>query len=62
MNPGQIVTPLRQIEIAMRQGKVAQIACREAGSGHRPTNPFSRETRGTAIVTGESALFDSGSE
>jgi len=27
----QIVTLLRQIEVAMGQGKSAQIACREAG-------------------------------
>jgi hypothetical protein len=30
-SPEQIVTLLRQIEIAMGQGKSSQIACREAG-------------------------------
>jgi putative transposase len=30
-SPEQIVTLLRQIEVAMGQGKSAQIACREAG-------------------------------
>ena len=30
-SPEQIVTLLRQIEVAMSQGKATQLACREAG-------------------------------
>jgi len=45
----QIVTLLRQIEVAMGQGKSAQIACREAGISDQSYYRWRREYGGLQI-------------
>lgn len=45
----QIVTLLRQIEVAMGQGKSAQIACREAGISEQSYYRWRREYGGLQL-------------
>ena len=45
----QIVTLLRQIEVAMGQGKSAQIACRDAGISEQSFYRWRREYGGLQI-------------
>ena len=46
---GQIVTLLRQIEVAMGQGKSAQVACREAGISEQSFYRWRKEYGGLRL-------------
>ena len=48
-NAAQIVTLLRQIEVAMGQGKSTQIACRDAGISEQSFYRWRREYGGLQI-------------